>query len=134
MRGSVVKCLLKVPMEQFEDEEVGKIMQLLQSCNNVNAGKIEIVLSGIYWIFYRMLANSLKPEEEQVQAGRTLVSKYGGILVQNVLDILQKNLCRISDGTEDDQEKFILTLSIAQLLKIISVSKNLSKQLSWEKH
>lgn len=29
VRGSVVKCLLKVPMTQFEDEEVGKIIELL---------------------------------------------------------------------------------------------------------
>lgn len=92
VRGSVVKCLLKVPLEQFEDEEVGKIMELLQSCNNVSAGKIEIVLSGIYWIFYRMMHNSRQPEELQHQAAKTLVMKYGELLVNNAMDVLTKNL------------------------------------------
>lgn len=38
----------------------------------------------------------------------------------------------MSDGHEEDEEKFILTLSVIQLLKIVSVSK-LSKMLSWKK-
>lgn len=35
---AIVKCLLKVPLVQFDDEEVGQIVTLLQSCNNVSAG------------------------------------------------------------------------------------------------
>jgi hypothetical protein len=44
-----------VPLDQLESEEISKITGVMTECNNIGAGKTELVLSTIYWICGKLL-------------------------------------------------------------------------------
>lgn len=54
VRLSVVKCLFVVPLEQLDSEEIEKIVEVIDKCTNISEGKTELVLSVLFWIFYKL--------------------------------------------------------------------------------
>ena len=84
---------------------------------------MELVISGIYWIFCRFL-NAIKvaEDEEDIPVScKIFCGKYGEQCITQALEILELNLQRVSDSAEDS-EKYILSMSVLQFLKDVSVS------------
>ena len=50
VRLAVVQCLSVVALEEFDLEEIGHITKILSQCQNIGAGRTELVLSVIYQI------------------------------------------------------------------------------------
>lgn len=95
---------------------------------------MELVISGIYWIFYRFL-NALRTTEDEDEVPiscNIFLGKYAEQVIAQALDVLELNLQRVSDDTEDS-EKYILSMSVLQFLKIVSVGP-LGKQLKRKNH
>ena len=57
VKVEAVKCLFHVPLEEFDHEEIGKIIKLMSS-QNIGAGRTEIVLSYIFWILTKLMRDS----------------------------------------------------------------------------
>lgn len=54
VRLEVVKCLYNVPLAEYDNDEILKLINVI-STQNIGAGKTEIVLSQIYWILTKMI-------------------------------------------------------------------------------
>ena len=52
---AVVQCLFVVPLAQLDEKEIKTITALLSKCNNIGAGRTEIVISVIFWICCKMV-------------------------------------------------------------------------------
>jgi hypothetical protein len=51
----VVECLLVVPLDEFDMDEIKVIIKVISGCNNIGAGRTEVVVSVIYWILTKMV-------------------------------------------------------------------------------
>ena len=51
---AVVSCLFVVPLDELESDEITQITAIMSQCNNIGAGKTELVLSTVYWICYKL--------------------------------------------------------------------------------
>lgn len=52
---AVVQCLFVVPLAQLDEKEMKTITGLLGKCNNIGAGRTELVISVIFWICCKMV-------------------------------------------------------------------------------
>jgi hypothetical protein len=82
------------------------------ACTNIGAGKTELVLSTVYWICGRLVVG----DPDVLNSSRIFQSKFGEKTISEALAILQRNLIRVVDPSEDD-EKYALSLSILNFLK-----------------
>ena len=80
--------------------------------SNIGAGKTELVLSTVYWICGRLVVG----DPDELDSSRIFQSKFGEKTISEALAILQRNLIRVVDPSEDD-EKYALSLSILNFLK-----------------
>ena len=55
VRLAVVECLNSVPLDEFDNEEIGTILRIVGQCKNIGAGKTELVLSKIFWILTKLV-------------------------------------------------------------------------------
>jgi uncharacterized protein Smg (DUF494 family) len=55
VRLAVVECLLMVPLDEFDLDEIKVITKVVSGCNNIGAGRTEVVVSVIYWILTKMV-------------------------------------------------------------------------------
>ena len=113
----VVKCLFVVPMEDLDQPEIEQITQIMTECSNIGAGQTELVLSNVFWILTKFVQ---KPPDKLEEAPYIFQYKFGEISVFSALDILKRNLFRVSDVAEEEEEKITLSLSILNFLKAAS--------------
>ena len=62
----MVSCLFVVPLDELEPNEIAKITKVMTNCNNIGAGKTELVLSTIYWICGKLVLSDI----EEVESSR----------------------------------------------------------------
>ena len=117
VRLAVVRCLFVVPEDQFDSEELYQICKIMGSCVNIGAGQTELVLSTIYWILTKLVLGD--PKESSDNVYKTIQRKFGDQSINEALNILSKNLIRITDEDEDE-EKYALSMSIINFLKASS--------------
>ena len=55
LRLMVVRSLFVVPLDDFSADEIEQITKIMSNCNNIGAGKTELVLSTIYWILTKFV-------------------------------------------------------------------------------
>ena len=51
---AVVSCLNRVPLSEFDIDEIGQMVRLLGTYKNIGAGKTELVLAKIFWILTKL--------------------------------------------------------------------------------
>ena len=61
---AVVDCLYVVPMDEFREDEVAQIVNLLETCDDIDEGETENVLATIY----QLLTKFVIDEYDQPQA------------------------------------------------------------------
>jgi hypothetical protein len=67
VRLVVTKCLLVVPLDEYDMEEIRIIVNVIFGCNNIGAGKTEVVISVIFWILTKMVqANPNEVESSRI--------------------------------------------------------------------
>ena len=112
---AVVNCLFVVPLDELEIDEISKIVNIVSECQNIGAGKTELVLSTVYWICFKMVNDDSKDDQS---AAIIFQRKFGEQMMNEALSILSRNLTRVSPSPEDDQQKYILSLSILNFIKV----------------
>ena len=115
---AVVNCLFAVPVSGFDDNEVFKLTQIACNCKNLSNGQTELIISTVFWILFKFVYFS--NDEEIRDICINFQTKYGEIVVQEALSILQRNLERQIHDPEEDQEKYSLSFSVVNFLKISS--------------
>jgi hypothetical protein len=113
---AVVSCLFVVPLDELESDEITQITAIMSQCNNIGAGKTELVLSTVYWICYKLSVG----DPEEVDSSKIFQMKFGENTINEALTILQRNLIRVSDQEDEDREKYALSLSILNFIKASS--------------
>lgn len=116
MKLAVVSCLFVVPLDELESDEITQITAIMSQCNNIGAGKTELVLSTVYWICYKLSVG----DPEEIDSSKIFQMKFGENTINEALTILQRNLIRISDQEDEDREKYALSLSILNFIKASS--------------
>lgn len=96
---AVVNCLFVVPLDELEIDEISKIVNIVSECQNIGAGKTELVLSTVYWICFKMVNDDSKDDQS---AAIIFQRKFGEQMMNEALSILSKNLTRVSPSPEDD--------------------------------
>ena len=63
VRLAVVKCLFVVPLDDFDIDEVDKIVSIPGTVKDIGEGETELVLSTIYWILAKFVLQPIqKPD------------------------------------------------------------------------
>lgn len=55
---AVAGCLLVIPEDELESEEISKICRSMSLCKNISAGETELILSTFYWIVTKFSSNN----------------------------------------------------------------------------
>lgn len=97
---AVVNCLFAVPVSGFDDNEVFKLTQIACNCKNLSNGQTELIISTVFWILFKFVYFS--NDEEIRDICINFQTKYGEIVVQEALSILQRNLERQIHDPEED--------------------------------
>lgn len=130
VRLACVECLFVVPLDEFDLEEINYITKIMSTCNNLGAGKTELVLSVIYWICTKLVAGDPETEEST----NIFQSKFGEKTIKEAMIILSRNLEREIELEDEDYEKYALSLSILNFLKAASRSPNMVKHFTGQNH
>ena len=116
VRLAVVSCLFVIPLDEYEQEEIDSLTKTVTNCKNIAAGETELVLSTIYWVFAKFaLGNG-----EEIESCEMFQEKFGERTINEALYILKKNLLRVVDDEDEDQEKVSLSVSILNFIKCAS--------------
>ena len=81
VRLEVVKCLYNVPLAQIDNDEIRKLINVIQT-QNIGAGKTEIVLSVIYWMLTKMII------DKDLEVGKDFRTKFGHLVIKEGLAVL----------------------------------------------
>jgi len=84
---AVVECLFVVPLEEYDFQEVEHITKVMAGCNNIGAGKTELVLSTIFWICSKFVQSN--PDE--TLSSKVFQTKFGEQVILESLSILERN-------------------------------------------
>lgn len=63
VRLAVVKCLFVISINDFRQDEINYLTKVMSNCNNIGAGKTEMVLSHIYWICTKFVCGDASDSE-----------------------------------------------------------------------
>lgn len=118
VRLEVVKCLFNVPLKDFDIDEIAQLIKMMGT-QNIGAGNTEIVLSYIYWILTKFVG------DRDQDAGKIFRSKFGIPAINQGITIFKKNQLREVDDSDEELEKYTLSLSILNFLKFISLDPKL---------
>jgi hypothetical protein len=99
------------------------VIKQLTSSKNIGAGKTEVVLAKIIWILTKLA------KEKEEESGKSFRMKFGERAVNEVIEILKKNMGRKLEDTEEEKEKLALSLSCLYFLKYSSVNQEMRKYL-----
>ena len=83
---ALVNCVLHVPLEQLDIEEINYLMTSIRESKNIGAGKAEEIISIIFLIFINLI------KDNENAASRSFRVKYGKDAIEHCLKILLKNL------------------------------------------
>ena len=111
----------------------------MEDCTNIEAGDTEVILSTIYWITTKMVLKENMEDDDPatVACCKLFISKFGARALEVGMKNLERNLQR---DEEDDDEKYLLSLSIVNFIKACSHvpemipcfnSGNILKELLW---
>jgi hypothetical protein len=67
LRIAVVSCLFVIPLDELSLGELSKICTIMSQCSNVGAGQMEIILSIVSWIFYKLTDIDMEDLEEPIE-------------------------------------------------------------------
>jgi hypothetical protein len=88
---------------------------------NIGAGNTEIVLSYIYWILTKLVADS---------KSQTFSKLFGVKAVDQAVLILKKNMEREVDDSNEEEEKYTLSISLVNFLKHCTKPASLASRLT----
>lgn len=126
VRLAVVKCLFVIPIDQFSMEEIDHITKIMGNCNNIGAGRTELVLSTIYWICTKFVNGDIENKEDSPYIFQ---NKFGEKTISEAINIMERNQIRIVEVEDEDVEKYGLSLSILNFMKASSEKPEMSKYL-----
>lgn len=81
VRMAVVKCLLLTKNEEWNSEELGHLVTMLGSYKNLGAGKTEQVLSSIFIILSKIVA------DQNSKVGREFAMSFVENAISNCFDM-----------------------------------------------
>jgi len=125
VRLAVVHCLLFVPIEEIEAEEIDHLLKIM-SPQNIGAGKTELVLSVIFNILSNMISET---SVKAIETTNLFKTKFSYAAINLAINILSKNQLRVVEDLEEETEKFTLSLSIVNFLKHVSKESKTKDQL-----
>ena len=130
VRLSVVQCFFVIPLDQLDGKEIHDIVTIVDSITNFAVGKMEIILSVVFWIFFQFtLVDEVSEEEAGTQKVLAMEEKkedfqdnHGKNCIEKGLDFLCRNQgeFRIVENEDEDREKYTLSLSILNFIKASS--------------
>jgi hypothetical protein len=97
---AVVKCLFVVPLDELDIDEISKIVAIVSQCQNIGAGKTELVLSTVYWIFFKLAHGPIDEEG----ASKIFQQKFGENAINEALSIMERNLEREIEPDDDEDD------------------------------
>lgn len=123
VRLAVVECLYNTELKHFKTAEIGRMVLLLGAYKNPTAGKTEIVLGKLLWVFSKMVLEEI---EEVGEEFRTAQAK---LAIKDCMEVLVRNQMRLVED-EEEEEKVFLSTSCVYFLKCCSKFQNLARILS----
>lgn len=129
VRLAVVQCLFVVKLDDFDSDEISKITRIMSNCNNIGAGKTEMVLSTIYWICTKFVVKPLQEPDIDHHSSDIFMMKFGEKSIKDAINILHRNLIRDVQLMEDDEEKYTLSVSILNFIKASSKASKMKQYL-----
>lgn len=63
VRLAVVKCFFVIPLEQLDGKETEDIVKIVDNITNFAVGKTEIIVSVVFWIFFKFTIEDIVDEE-----------------------------------------------------------------------
>ena len=100
---AAIRCLNETPLDQFDTQELSKLLEIVRSSEDIAAGETEIVLSEAFNLLSRLVLfeNSLAIREFRVKGG------IGEDAINIAWMLLMKNSRRRTFNIEkEDREKF----------------------------
>lgn len=123
VRLAVVECLNNIDLNQFKASEIGRMVQLLGSYKNPTAGKTEIVLGKLFWLFSKIVMDMTKDVGEEFRKTQARAT------IKDCIEILVRNQMRIVEKEELDEKEF-LSVSSVFFLKCCSQFPELARIIS----
>ena len=108
-----------VPLDEFETDEISQLAKIILTTTNIGKGKMELVISSIFWIFSKMVIG----DPDSLESCKTFQVKFGEKMLNEALIILNKNSMRVVEEDLEDREKYALSLSILSFIKNSSFSE-----------
>lgn len=127
VRLSVVKCLFVVPINDYETPEIEQVLSIMAKCQDISAGQTELVLSTIYWILTKFVLPKDEDEEDEADSSdggeditEVFKKQFGQKVIDDAIELLNRNLKRINETEEEDEEKYCLSISVLNFIKTCS--------------
>ena len=114
---AAIQCLNETPLDQFDIQEITKLLQIIRSSQDIGAGETEIVLSEAFTLLSRLalFKNSKTIREFRIKGG------LGAQAIDIAWTLLMKNSERKTyDNGKEDTEKFKLSESIVRFFQACS--------------
>jgi hypothetical protein len=81
VRLEIVKCLLNVPLDEFDVDEIAEIVNIMKT-TNIGVGNTEIVLSYIFWIITNLV------KDQETTSGHVFRTKFCSEAIEIALNVL----------------------------------------------
>jgi len=110
VRKASIDCLRKIPLYEFDNDEVAWLVDLVKNVTNISSGNQEEVVAGAL-----QLMTDICESKEAV--GESFREKFAQVAISSCLSILVRNERRDTNGqAEETREKWLLSQACVQFL------------------
>eukprot|EP00753_Platysulcus_tardus_P012915 PLAT3572.5.p1 GENE.PLAT3572.5~~PLAT3572.5.p1 ORF type:complete len:1921 (+),score=1267.62 PLAT3572.5:60-5822(+) len=112
---AVVHCLLCVPLEELDNDEVTHLVDMLNQTTNIAVGETEKVLGSSFELLTRLVLS------KKARSGVEFRRHNADNVIQAALHILERNALRDTGGlAKEEQEKAVLNEACVDFLRAAS--------------